>query len=221
MDGNRRYAKRRGLPAKFGHKEGLKTLTKLKNWCTNTTITELTIYAFSIQNFNRSKEEIDFLMNIFRKELTSMTKELNSTNDQLRYNFIGNLSLFPEDIQILCKNLIEKTKNNTKYTLNTCIGYGGREEIINATKQIAKQVSNGNITPDEINEQTILNNLYLSSSPDLIIRTSGEIRTSNFLPFQSTYSEWFFLEKTWPEFSKQDFENIIKKFHTRERRYGK
>ncbi|MGE0793197.1 MAG: polyprenyl diphosphate synthase [Candidatus Woesearchaeota archaeon] len=219
MDGNRRFAKKKGLESKEGHNYGANKLKEVLEWCKEFKIYELTIYSFSMQNFNRSKDELDYLFNLMKNEFKKLSKEEDKINKAgLKINFLGRLNLLPEDVRKICEEVTEKTKNNSNYKLNICMAYGGREEIIDAVKKIVDE----KIPSDVIDEDVIANHLYLNSNPDLVIRTSGEVRTSNFLPWQTIYSEWFFIEHTWPEFSKEDFVNIITEFkEKREIRKGK
>ncbi len=212
LDGNRRYAKKHHLPLYKGHEKGSENVERLFDWAEELGIKELTLYSFSMQNFKRAKSEFKYLMNLFeiffRKAIIKLKK-----NPKVRFNFIGRMNLFPKKIQNLANDLVKKSKNNRKLKVNFAFGYGGREELIDAIKKIVKQKS-------KITEQTIKKNLYLNSEPEIIIRTGGEQRTSNFLPWQSIYSEWFFLKKMWPEFTKHDLKHIISEFHRRERRFG-
>ncbi|OYT32675.1 di-trans,poly-cis-decaprenylcistransferase [Candidatus Woesearchaeota archaeon ex4484_78] len=225
VDGNRRYAKKQGkLPWK-GHEAGGEKLKKFIQWCNEEGITELTLYLFSMQNFNRTKEEIAELMKIFNKYLTDLLKKENLKKAQkegARIRFIGKTELFSEELQEKMKKITEATKENTGKKLNLATAYGGREEITEAMKKIGKKIEKGELKPEEINEETIKENLWLNSEPDLIIRTSGEHRTSNFLPWQSTYSELFFIDKLFPEIEKEDLKQVIKEYmEKRERRYGR
>lgn len=213
MDGNRRYAKKHGLPLLKGHEKGAEIVEKLFDWAEELNVKELTLYSFSIQNFKRTKAEFGYLMKLFeiffRKAMNKLKK-----NPKVQFHFIGRMNLFPRKIQILAKELEQKSRNNKKLKINIAFGYGGREEIIDAVKKIIKKgIKN-------INEKTIADNLYMSSEPEIMIRTGGEQRTSNFLPWQSIYSEWFFPKKLWPEFTKKDLKEILAEFKTRERRFG-
>jgi len=222
LDGNRRFAKRLMMKPWMGHEWGFKKLEKLFQWLSEIKyVKELTLYAFSIQNFNRPKEEFDYLMKIFREMCDKYSDDKKIKENKIRINFIGRSYLFPKDFQEKMKNLMEKTKNNKEYLVNIALAYGGREEVIDATKKIAEQIKKGKLNIDQINEEIFSKNLYMNDEPDIIIRTGGEKRTSNFLIWQSWYSEWFFLEKTWPEFEKKDLLNIIEEYKKRERRFGK
>lgn len=219
LDGNRRYAKQRGMPQLLGHQQGYENTKNFLTWCKELNIPEITLYAFSMENFNRSKEEVDYLMKLFQKAFTSLQKDPNVKN--VKINFIGRTHLFPKGVQDAIQKLMESTKNNKPHTINFALGYGGRTEIVDATKKIAEDVKKGTLQPDQITEDMLEKNLYLPTNVDLIIRPGGEQRTSNFLTWQSTYAEWIFLEKMWPEFTKEDLIACINEYHQRERRFGK
>ncbi|MCC7574404.1 di-trans,poly-cis-decaprenylcistransferase [Candidatus Woesearchaeota archaeon] len=221
MDGNRRFAKSLNLSPWKGHEYGEKKVFELLEWCKDLNIKEVTVYAFSVQNINRPKLEFDYLMNIFLKCSENLLNDSKFLNSGVRIRVLGDLSLFPEDVRLRIDELVEKTKNNDSYFFNVALGYGGREEILRAVKRIANDVLTKNLSVEDIDESVFEDNLYLSSCPDLIIRTGGERRTSNFLPWQSTYSEWVFLDKKWPEFSKEDLVKCINDFSKRDRRFGK
>jgi tritrans,polycis-undecaprenyl-diphosphate synthase [geranylgeranyl-diphosphate specific] len=223
LDGNRRFAKKLMLKPWKGHEWGRDKIEKLLDWCKEIGIPELTLYAFSIQNFNRPKQEFDYLMKLFTEAFSDlMNKEENKSKlSQIQVRFIGRLWMFPTEVQEIMNKLMENTKNNGPYKLNFAMAYGGREEVLDAVKKIAESVQKGELSVDKINEESFADNLYLKSEPELIIRTGGDHRTSNFLIWQSHYSEWFFLEKTWPEFEKQDLISVINEFSDRERRFGK
>ncbi len=214
LDGNRRFAKRLMLEPWKGHELGAEKVEKLLDWCKELGIKEITLYCFSLENFNRPKKEFNFLMKIFKKEFSKLKKDKRIHDDKIKLRFIGEIGLFDLEMQKLVKDLEKMTKNYNDYRVNFALGYGGRQEIVDAVKKL---VENG----EEINEKNLQKNLWLENEPDLIIRTGGEKRTSNFLPWQSTYSEWIFLDKTWPEFEKQDLINCIEEFKDRERRFGK
>ncbi|MFA6072550.1 MAG: polyprenyl diphosphate synthase [Candidatus Woesearchaeota archaeon] len=221
LDGNRRFAKRLSLDLWKGHEWGEKKVQKLLEWCYELEISELTLYAFSMQNFNRPKIEFDYLMNLFKEVCKKLLIDKRVDEYDLKIRFIGRIELFDEELQDLMNQITQKTKNNSKYILNMAMAYGGREELTDAIKSIANDINSGKIESQEINELLISNYLYMKDEPDLIIRTGGELRTSNFLPWQGIYSEWFFLEKYWPEFEKEDLINCIKEYSVREIRRGK
>ncbi len=220
LDGNRRFAKRLMLKPWQGHEWGAKKLEKLFNWCKEYKIKELTLYAFSQENFDRPKREFNYLMNLFREEFTRLKDDPRWKNE-IKINFIGRIWMFPQNIQKIMKDLMEMTKNNNKYIINFAMAYSGRAEIIDATKKIANLVKKGLIDIDDINDKIFSQNLYLESEPDLIIRTS-ESRLSGFLLWQGAYAEIEFLpNKLWPEFSKKDFVKCLQEYSNRERRFGK
>lgn len=214
LDGNRRFAKKLMMEPWRGHELGAEKTEKLFDWCNELGIKEMTLYCFSLENFNRPKKEFDFLMKIFKKEFSKLKKDKRIHENKIKLRFIGKTELFDEDIQKLVSDLEEMTKDYNDYTINFAFAYGGKQEILDAVKKLVEN-------KEEINEENLRKNLWLESEPDLIIRTGGERRTSNFLPWQSTYSEWIFLDKTWPEFEKQDLINCIGEFNERERRFGK
>lgn len=220
LDGNRRFAKRLMLEPWKGHEYGAEKVEKLLDWLKELKIKELTLYCLSIENLKRPKQELDYLLNLFRKEFENISKGENKEKiekNKIKIKFIGNLSLLPKDLQKQCKELEKQTQKNNNYTVNFCIAYGGKQEITEAIKKIIKN----KIKSEQVNEQTIKQNLYLQDEPDIIIRTGGEKRTSDFLPWQSAYSEWFFLDKFWPEFEKQDLIQCIEEFKNRKRNFGK
>ena len=220
MDGNRRWAKERGLTTKDGHKAGSKNLERIAKFCNNIGIKYLTVYAFSTENWKRTKEEVSTLMFILRANLDSMLRKMDLENIKLRV--IGERENIPADIQNKINKLVEKTKNNTGLVLNIAFNYGGRNEIVHASKVIAEKVKSGEIEIEDITTELISDNLYTAgqADPDLLIRTSKELRTSGFLPWQITYSEFYFVEKFWPEFLEDDLIEAIKIYQKRNRRFG-
>ncbi|MBI2546747.1 di-trans,poly-cis-decaprenylcistransferase [Candidatus Woesearchaeota archaeon] len=221
LDGNRRFAKRLMLKPFMGHEWGAKKVEMLLEWCKELGVQELTLYSFSIENFNRPKEEFDYLIGIFKKEFSKLLLDKRLDKEQIRVNFIGRISMFPEEVQHIMQQLMKNTRNHGKFILNFAMAYGGRAEVIDAVRKIGEQVKQGTIAVDAINEEVFGRNLYMNDEPELIIRTGGERRTSNFLIWQSHYSEWVFLEKMWPEFEKEDFVNCIEEYSRRERRFGR
>ncbi len=222
LDGNRRFAKRLMLKPWKGHEWGAKKIEQVINWCQEKDIKELTLYAFSVENFNRPKEEFDELMRIFKEECDRLlSDERLHSEKRLRVRFIGRIWMFPSDLQERINALQEKTKDNGPYILNMAMAYGGRAEVIDATKKIATLVKEGKMSVDQINEETFSKGLYIESEPDLIIRTSGEHRTSGFLLWQGSYAELHFCPKFWPEFEKEDLEVALNDYANRERRFGK
>ena len=220
MDGNRRFAKRLTAKPWKGHEWGAKKLASVLEWCQEFKIKELTIYTFSIQNFNRPKQEFDFLMALFEKNFEELKKDKRIYDNNIRINIIGRLWMFPESVQKRMREIMEQTKDHNSYTINFAMAYGGREEVIDAAKKIAEMVNSGKLKIDDINEEVFKNNLYIKSEPDLIIRTGGEKRSSNFLAFQSAYSEYIYIEKMWPEFEKEDFVLCLEEYSNRKRRFG-
>jgi tritrans,polycis-undecaprenyl-diphosphate synthase [geranylgeranyl-diphosphate specific] len=221
LDGNRRFAKKLMLEPWKGHEYGQKKVEELLEWCKDLGIKELTLYSFSMQNFNRPKEEFDYLINIMRKAFEKFYDDPRIEKHKIKVSVIGRYYLFPKDLVTAIDRIVEKTKNNDNFKLNFALAYGGKEEITDAFKKITQKISDGELTPEDVDEKLIQENLYLSSEPDLIIRTGGEKRTSNFLMWQSSYSEWCFIDKTWPEFTKEDLIAIVKDFEQRDRRFGK
>ena len=221
LDGNRRFAKRLMLEPWKGHELGFEKLKKLFKWCKELNIKKTTLYCFSMQNFNRPKKEFDYLMNLFEKGFNEVSTNEDVHKYKIKINVIGRHYLFPEKVQKAIKKAVDATKNYNNYKVNIALAYGGREEIVDAVKKVAEKVKNKELEIKDINEETFSENLYLNTEPDLIIRTGGDRRTSNFLPWQSIYSEWFFLDKTWPEFEKEDLIKAIEEYKNRERRFGK
>ena len=220
MDGNRRWAKQRNLTTKEGHKAGAKNLDNIATFCNEIGIKYLTVYAFSTENWKRTKEEVAALMFILKANLDSMLRKMDLKNIKIRV--IGEKEHIPKDLQAKIDKLVEKTKNNTGLVLNIAFNYGGRAELVHTTKTIAQKVKDGELNIEDINEQLISNNLYTAGQPDpdLMIRTSHELRTSNFLPWQLTYSEFYFQDKHWPEFGREDLIEAIKAYQKRNRRFG-
>lgn len=224
LDGNRRFAKRLMVKPWQGHEWGAKKFREFLEWCFETGIDEVTAYVFSIQNFNRPKQEFEYIMNVFKEEVSDLLKpeNLKKLNENgTRINFIGRLWMLPKELQELQQQVMKATSKNSKKQINFAMAYGGREEIIDAVKKIAEDVKAGNLEIDKINEETFSKELNIQKEPDLIIRTGGEQRMSNFLPWQSTYSEFIFIEKMWPEMTKDDFLQCIHEYENRERRFGK
>jgi tritrans,polycis-undecaprenyl-diphosphate synthase [geranylgeranyl-diphosphate specific] len=216
LDGNRRFAKKLMLEPWKGHGYGKEKVEEILDYAKEFGITELTFYTLSQENIkNRPEKELNFLYKLLRETFTTLDKE-KIQREKTKMKFIGDLSLLPEDIKSICLNLESETKDNNQFTINFCIAYGGKQELIQAIKKIIKK----QIDPKDLNEEIIKENLYLQSEPDMIIRTGGQKRSSNFLLWQSGYSEWFFLDKMWPEFEKQDFSNCIEEFKQRKRNFG-
>ena len=223
MDGNRRWAKEKHLNVALGHKKGAETVENISRYCNKIGVEYLTVYAFSTENWKRSKDEVSALMLLFGKYLDRFIK--NADYDNIKLKMIGDIhsDIVPKRLQKKMEDLEQKTENNTGLQLSICFNYGGRDEILNATRNIAKMVKNGEIDIDDINEKLFASNLYTAGipDPDLLIRTSGELRTSNFLPWQITYSEFIFLDKYWPDFNNDDVDYCIEEYEKRQRRHGK
>lgn len=222
MDGNRRWAKAKNLDGSLGHKKGAEVLETVAKYCNKIGIETLTVYAFSTENWKRTKEEVGAILLLLNMYLDKFLKTADLENIKLRV--IGDRDKnMPEEIKAKMIKMEEKTKNNTGLKFNIAFNYGGRDEIVKATQKIAKLVKDGNLDIEDITEETISNNLYTAGlpDPDLVIRTSGELRTSNFLPWQITYSEFMFLDKYWPDFTTNDIDVAIEEFSKRHRRVGK
>lgn len=221
MDGNRRWAKNHMLPSAVGHQKGVESLKNTMRSFDKFGIKYLTVYAFSTENWKRQKEEVDFLMNLLAKTLTDELDEMHKENVKIK--FVGNIEkLSPKLIEIL-ENAENKTKNNTGVNLQIAFNYGARDEIVNALKKIAQKALEGEIKIDEIDENLVSQNLYTAGipDPDLLIRTGGEKRISNYLLWQIAYSEVYVTEKFWPEFDENALKEAILEFEKRNRRYGK
>ena len=221
MDGNRRFAKRLMIKPWKGHEWGAQKLTDVFEWCEEFSIKELTLYTFSVQNFDRPPKEFDYLMKIFFENFDNLKTDKRIYENQIRINVIGRTWMFPQKIQDKMNEIMNLTKNHDKYILNFAMAYGGREEVIDATKKIAQQIKSGELDIEDINEEVFKKNLYIAEEPDLVIRTGGEKRISNFLSYQSAYSEFIFLDKLFPELEKDDFEECMIEYSNRKRRFGK
>jgi len=221
MDGNARWAQERGMHIKKGHIAGVEALGRAIDACLDLGIEYLTVFAFSVENWNRSKKEVTDLMTLVK---FNIRKHANSLNEKgVKIKVLGSFEQVEPRLLKQIKDIEELTKNNTKLNLNICFSYGGRKEIVDATKKVAKQVLDGVVSIDEINEELIQKNLYNPNmpDPDLIIRTSGELRFSGFLLWQLSYSEFYFAKMYWPDFNKKALIEAINDFNNRERRYGK
>ena len=221
MDGNGRWAEQKGLPRLFGHQSGITSVKKVVEVARKNKINYLTLYAFSQENWSRPKEEIGTLMKLLVETLRDEFEEL--LNNNIKLNAIGNLSLLPVNVQKELKDIIFETSNNSGMTLTLALSYGSRQELINAVKEISLKVKNDLIDVEKIDDSLIKNNLYSPSLPDvdLLIRTSGEKRISNFLLWQIAYSELYFTDIYWPDFDENEFINALIEFKKRERRFGK
>lgn len=220
MDGNRRWAKKRKLDPRLGHKKGAETLENIVRYCNKIGIKYLTVYAFSTENWKRSKEEVGALMLLLQNYLDDFAKRADTEN--IRIKMLGNRQELSEGLLKSLDNAIERTKNNTGVTFNIAFNYGGRDEIVKAVRKISNEVKEKNISVEDINEELISNNLYTRDipDPDLMIRTSGEMRTSNFLPWQLVYSEFYFTDILWPDFTSDDLDKAIEEYNKRTRKFG-
>ncbi len=221
MDGNRRWAKKRGLPAVAGHKQGAKTLEQVCRDVKDLGIEYLTLYAFSTENWQRSKEEVGGLMDLLREYLKNDLKELQDSNT--RIIFIGERNMLDEDIVAKMNEIELKTANNSEFTICLALSYGSRQEILHAVKTAARNVKSGIIGAEDIDEKYFSGLLYTKDipDPDMVVRTSGEQRISNYLLWQIAYSEFCFLDVLWPDFGRKELELVIENYQNRERRYGK
>ncbi len=220
MDGNGRWAKRRGLPRSAGHQAGADTLKKIVTECNKMGIKYITVYAFSTENWKRPKEEVDFLMNLLMNYLLDAERTLAGENVRIRA--IGSRSELTEEMQVQIKKTEELTSKNTGIVMNIALNYGSREELVTATKSISEKVKNGELSADEITAEMISDALYTGGQPDpdLIIRTSNEQRLSNFMMWQSSYSELYFTKTLWPDFNIECLYDAILEYQKRDRRYG-
>lgn len=220
MDGNRRWAKAQGKPASFGHKAGAKTLEKIVRYANKIGLEYITVYAFSTENWKRAEDEVKALMMLLQNYLDDYSKRADTEN--IKVKILGDISALSEGMQKSIKNCMERTKNNTGVTFNIALNYGGRDELLTAIKKIATEVKDGKLELEQITEETVSNNLYTQGQPDpdLLIRTSGELRLSNFLPWQLVYSEFLFIDKNWPDFEEEDLYNAILEYQKRTRKFG-
>lgn len=220
MDGNGRWAKKRSLPRVAGHQRGVESVRQVVQTCVGLGVKVLTLYTFSTENWNRPKDEVSTLMRLFVRSLKNETDELNSNN--IRLTTIGDITSLPNIVQNELNAALEKTSQNSKMILNLALSYSGRWELVEAVKDISKQLMDGKIKPDEITEETISQNLSTAgmAEPDLLIRSGGEFRISNFLLWQIAYSEIFISEVLWPDFRCKHLLDAIKDFQKRERRFG-
>ena len=220
MDGNRRWAKNLGKPSSFGHKEGAKTLEKIVRYANKIGIEHITVYAFSTENWKRTEEEVKALMMLFQSYLDDYAKRADTEN--IKVKIIGNRQGLSNRMKASIEKCMERTKDNTGIVFNIALNYGGREELLHAIKDIAEDIENKKIKVEDINENMISDRLYTMGQPDpdLLIRTSGEIRLSNFLPWQLVYSEFVFVEKNWPDFNEEDLNLAIEEYQRRNRKFG-
>jgi len=220
MDGNRRWAKQKNLPTKFGHREGALRVTDIVRCCGDIGVKYLSLYAFSTENWKREKQEIEYLMNLL---VEFVFKELeNLHKNDVKITMMGNMEDLPSKTRKEVERAIELTKNNKTLHLNIALSYGSRNEIVNAVKNIIKDYENNKIDIEEINEESFKKYLFTNDmpDPDLLIRTSGELRLSNFLLYQLAYTEFYFTEVLWPDFNKNELIKAIENYQQRKRRYG-
>ena len=220
MDGNRRWARAKGKSASYGHKAGAQTLEKIVRYANKIGLEYITVYAFSTENWKRAEDEVNALMLLLQTYLDDYSKRADTEN--IRVKILGNISALSEGMQKSIAKTVERTQNNTGITFNIALNYGGRDEIIKAIKKIAEDVKNEKIGIEDIDEKLVSNNLYTKGmpDPDLLIRTSGELRLSNFLPWQLVYSEFLFIDKNWPDFTEQDLDDAILEYEKRTRKFG-
>ena len=221
MDGNGRWAKSQNKERTFGHKNAIKAVREAISACNEVDIPYLTLYTFSTENWNRPTEEVDTLMNLLSSTLLQEAEEIFSKG--IRIRAIGDLEALPEDVRNQLYNIMELTKNNTKGNLTLALSYGSQKEILNAVKELCKKVKNGDINENDIDEHLFEQHLYTKELPpvDLLIRTSGEVRVSNFMLWQIAYAEMQFIDVLWPDFTKETFFQCILDYQTKERRFGK
>ena len=220
MDGNRRWAQSKNLPGMLGHKEGVQALKKITRHADDIGIKYLTVYAFSTENWNRKKDEVDFLMYLIQEAIQNEFEEMHKKNVKL--SVIGFYESMPQPLPKVLNDAMAKTKNNTGLNLQVAINYGSRAEITNAVKEISKKVQNGEIKVEDINDDLISNNMLTKNipDPDLLIRTGGEQRISNYLLWQSAYTEFYSTDALWPDFDIGELDKAIEEFNKRQRRFG-
>ena len=220
MDGNRRWAKQRNIETRLGHKEGAETLKKIAKYANKIGIQYLTVYAFSTENWKRTKEEVGALMGLLQMYVNDFLNDKELEN--IKINVLGDVSKLEHGLQKSIQKAIDRTKDYTGMTLNVAFNYGGRDEITKAIQKIAMKVQNNEIAIQDIDEQYVSDSLYTQGQlePDLLIRTGGEQRVSNFLLWQLAYTEFLFIDKYWPDFSEEDLEEAIKVFEQRNRKFG-
>ena len=220
MDGNGRWAKKRGLPRSAGHTAGAQTFRKIARYCSDIGIRYLTVYAFSTENWRRPKDEIDALMKLFKQYLQEAIRDFK--DDSIVLRFLGDRSAFSPDLLALMEENEAESKDRDGMVLNIAMNYGGRAEMIHAMRDIAQKVADGTVKPDDIDEQMVSDHLYTKGEPDpdLIIRPSGENRTSNFLLWQSAYAEYVIMDVLWPDFKEKDLDAALIEYAKRNRRFG-
>ena len=223
MDGNGRWAKRRGLQRTEGHKKGAEVFRQVCQYASDIGIEYLTFYAFSTENWKRSAQEVDAIMNLLRHYLAEMEeREEENREGGYRIRFLGAREGMPEDIARLMDEVEERSKDKTRMFVNLCVNYGGRDEIVHAARALAEQVQSGELQPQDISEQLLSDALYTAGQPDpdLVIRPSGEFRLSNFLIWQAAYAEFYYDDVLWPDFGPRDLDRAIEAYRNRDRRFG-
>ena len=219
MDGNGRWAKQRGLPRTAGHAAGAEAFRRIANYCRTLGVEYLTVYAFSTENWKRSADEVAGIMKLLRRYLEEALRDMEK--NRVRFCFFGDLTKLSPELQALCDRA-QKQSEDYDVQVNFCLNYGGRDEIVQAARRFARDVADGKCQPEELTEELLATYLYSADVPDpeLIIRPSGEKRTSNFLLWQSAYSEYVFMNVLWPDFSPADLDAAIEEYHRRDRRFG-
>ena len=220
MDGNGRWAKRRGLPRTAGHAAGAEAFRRIANYCRTLGVRYLTVYAFSTENWKRSQGEIGGIMTLLRRYLEEALRDMEK--NQVHFVFFGDLSRLSPELQALCRDAETRSRVYSQVQVNFCLNYGGRDELVQAARRFARDVSLGRKTPEELDETLFAQYLYSAGVPDpeLIIRPSGEQRISNFLLWQSAYAEYVFMDVLWPDFGPRELDEAIAQFHRRNRRFG-
>ena len=220
MDGNGRWAKKRGLPRTAGHAAGAEAFRRTANYCRTLGVKYLTVYAFSTENWKRSEEEVSGIMHLLGRYLEEALQDMEKNH--VRFKFFGDLSRLSPQLRKLCEDAEQRSAQYAEVQVNFCLNYGGRDEIVKAAQSFALDVASGKRKPEELTEELLSGYLYSANVPDpeLIIRPSGEMRTSNFLLWQSAYSEYVFLNVLWPDFQPKDLDEAIEEYHRRNRRFG-
>lgn len=220
MDGNGRWAKKRGLPRTAGHAVGAETFRKIANYSKSIGLKYLTVYAFSTENWKRSEEEVAAIMELLEKYLREAIRDMDK--NQVKFYFFGDLTRLSPELQQEAQEAMERSKKYEGVQVNFCLNYGARDEIVRAARAFAQKCADGEANPEDLTEESFSDLLYSAGvpDPDLIIRPSGEVRTSNFLLWQSAYSEYYFCDTLWPDFSEKDLEKAIESYNHRNRRYG-
>ena len=220
MDGNGRWAKKRGLPRTAGHAAGAETFRRIANYCRQLGVEYLTVYAFSTENWKRSADEVSAIMQLLGNYLQEALQDMEKNH--VRFNFFGDLTRLSPQLQKLCMDAETRSSEYADVQVNFCLNYGGRDELVKAAKAFAKDVESGKYAPEDLTEDLLSGYLYSANVPDpeLIIRPSGELRTSNFLLWQSAYSEYVFMDVLWPDFEPKHLDQAIEQYHARNRRFG-